>query len=65
MRLHYFSNAEYGLLTIRRRRLKLARINELNDPFEFWASQRRAPICVDEANRETVALRDDDEAIEY
>jgi len=35
MRLYHFLNAEYGLLDIRHRRLKIARINELNDPFEF------------------------------
>lgn len=35
MRLNHFLNAEYGLLNIRYRRLKIARINELNDPFEF------------------------------
>ena len=35
MRLYHFLNAEYGLLNIRHRRLKIARINELNDPFEF------------------------------
>ena len=35
MRLYHFLNAEYGLLNIRHRRLKIGRINELNDPFEF------------------------------
>lgn len=35
MRLYHFLNARYGLLDIRHRRLKIARINELNDPFEF------------------------------
>lgn len=35
MRLYHFLNAEYGLLNIRQRRLKIARISELNDPFEF------------------------------
>ena len=35
MRLYHFLNAEYGLLDMRYRRLKIARINELNDPFEF------------------------------
>lgn len=35
MRLYHFLNAEYGLLNIRHRRLKIARISELNDPFEF------------------------------
>ncbi|WP_141340314.1 DUF2971 domain-containing protein [Bradyrhizobium sp. USDA 3458] len=35
MRLYHFLNAEYGLVNIRHRRLKIGRINELNDPFEF------------------------------
>jgi hypothetical protein len=35
MRLYHFMNAKYGLQAIRRQRLKIARITELNDPFEF------------------------------
>lgn len=35
MRLHYFTTAQFGLEAIRDKRLKIARINELNDPFEF------------------------------
>lgn len=35
MRLFHFLNAEYGLKDIRERRLKIARIDALNDPFEF------------------------------
>tara|TARA_R110000772_G_scaffold4496_6_gene16002 strand:+ start:1784 stop:2503 length:720 start_codon:yes stop_codon:yes gene_type:complete len=35
MRLYYFTSKEYGLLAIKNCRLKIARINELNDPFEF------------------------------
>ena len=35
MRLFYFINEEFGLKDLRERRLKLARIAELNDPFEF------------------------------
>lgn len=35
MRLYHFLNEQYGLDNIRKRRLKVARINELNDPFEF------------------------------
>jgi hypothetical protein len=35
MRLYHFLNAKYGLQAIRRQRLKIARIDELNDPFEF------------------------------
>jgi hypothetical protein len=35
MRLYHFLNEHYGLENIQRRRLKIARINDLNDPFEF------------------------------
>lgn len=35
MRLYHFTSQKYGLLALKQRRLKLARINELNDPFEF------------------------------
>lgn len=43
MRLYHFLNAEYGLLNIHNRRLKIARINELNDPFEFLGVATRNP----------------------
>ena len=35
MRLFYFTTERFGLEAIRDSRLKIARINELNDPFEF------------------------------
>lgn len=35
MRLYHFTSQKYGLLALKQRRLKIARINELNDPFEF------------------------------
>ena len=35
MRLHYFTTERFGLEAIRDRRLKVARLDELNDPFEF------------------------------
>lgn len=35
MRLFHFLNEKYGLKDIRERRLKIARIEDLNDPFEF------------------------------
>ncbi len=35
MRLYHFINAKYGLEDLRDKRLKIARIMELNDPFEF------------------------------
>jgi hypothetical protein len=34
MRVYHFINEEYGLDDLRRRRLKIATILELNDPFE-------------------------------
>jgi hypothetical protein len=39
MRLYYFVSANYALENIIKRRLKIARLNDLNDPFEF--------MCVD------------------
>lgn len=35
MRLYHFTSQKFGLLALKDRRLKIARINELNDPFEF------------------------------
>jgi hypothetical protein len=35
MRVYHFTKAIYGLKAIRQRRLKIARISDLNDPFEF------------------------------
>jgi hypothetical protein len=35
MRIYKFLNAKYGLDALEKRRLKIARINELNDPFEL------------------------------
>jgi len=37
MRLYYFTTEKFGLESIRDRRLKIARVRELNDPFE-WIS---------------------------
>lgn len=35
MKLYHFLKEEYGLTAIRDQRLKIARISELNDPFEY------------------------------
>ncbi len=35
MRVYHFVNREFGLEDISRRRLKIATINDLNDPFEL------------------------------
>jgi len=39
MRLFHFLSAVYGLKDIRERRLKIARIDALNDPFEFLGAE--------------------------
>lgn len=39
MRLFHFVNEEYALKDIRERRVKIARIGELNDPFEFLGAE--------------------------
>lgn len=36
MRVYHFVNEEFGLEDLRRRRLKVATLNELNDPFELF-----------------------------
>lgn len=62
MRLYHFMSQTYGLLAIKKRRLKIARISELNDPFEFmgwnlrnsgirarlksWKDQRNAELGI-------------------
>jgi Protein of unknown function (DUF2971) len=43
MRLYHFTNRQYGLENIERRRLKIARIGQLNDPFEFLGVASRSP----------------------
>ena len=43
MRVYHFINAKFGLQAIRRRRLKIARISELNDPFEFLQVASKNP----------------------
>jgi Protein of unknown function (DUF2971) len=35
MRVYHFVNKQYGLENISKRRLKISRLTELNDPFEF------------------------------
>lgn len=38
MRIFHFINEEFGLENLRRRRLKIATLGELNDPFEFLSA---------------------------
>jgi hypothetical protein len=35
MKLYYFTKSEFALAAIRQRQLKIARISDVNDPFEF------------------------------
>jgi hypothetical protein len=37
MRVFHFIDEEFGLEDLRRRRLKIATLNELNDPFELFS----------------------------
>ncbi len=37
MLVYHFLNEEYGLQSIEKRRLKISRLTDLNDPFEFYA----------------------------
>ena len=38
MRLYYFTKENYGLSNLREKHLKIARISQLNDPFEFMGT---------------------------
>lgn len=38
MIVYHFISSEFALKALRDRRLKISRINELNDPFEFCAA---------------------------
>jgi hypothetical protein len=44
MQVYHFVSANYGLDDLRRRRVKIATIDDLNDPFEF--------LCIDLSNPE-------------
>ena len=44
MRLYHMLNAKYGLEALRKRRLKIATIMELNDPFEFLGVDLADPM---------------------
>jgi len=48
MRLYHFVKEKYGLLNLQHRRLKVARIADLNDPFEFF------PACPDAKARRVI-----------
>ncbi len=43
MRVYHFMNSKYGLQALRRKRLKLALIDQLNDPFELLGIASRDP----------------------
>lgn len=44
MRLYHFTTQTYGLMALRNRRLKIARVDDLNDPFEFLSWDVRDPL---------------------
>lgn len=55
MRVYHFLNARYGLEALTRRRLRISRILELNDPFEFLGvdlSDRDFRVAIRETKRE-------------
>lgn len=43
MRVYHFVNKEYGLENLRKKRLKIATLNELNDPFELFGVEFSDP----------------------
>ncbi len=43
MIVYHFTSSEFALKALRDRRLKIARINELNDPFELCAADFTNP----------------------
>ena len=43
-RLYHYLNGEHGLSTLQHRRVRVSRILELNDPFEFLALNLRDPV---------------------
>ena len=43
-RLYHYWNGEHGLWTLQKRRVRISRILELNDPFEFLALNLRDPV---------------------
>lgn len=54
MLVYHFIKAEYGITALRSRRLKVARIHNLNDPFEFLAPD----LSSTEARRAFLKLKD-------
>ena len=43
MRVYQFMKAQHGVNVIKNRRLKISRIRELNDPFEFLGVELSDP----------------------
>ena len=43
-RVYHFVSARYGLDDLRQRRLKVALLDELNDPFDLWAIAQPNPV---------------------
>src|SRR5436305_495874 len=51
MRAFHLVSAEYGLQDVRKRRLKIATLDELNDPFDFFGADLGDP-----ADRKKLAI---------
>jgi hypothetical protein len=45
LRAYHFVGSEYGLDDLRKRRLKIATVADLNDPFELLPSSRDLTVC--------------------
>ena len=44
MRLYHFINADYAVEAVGLRRLKISRLDKLNDPFEMFAGTQGDPL---------------------
>src|SRR5262245_59683864 len=44
MRAYYFTSTQYGIENLRKRRIKISRLQELNDPFELLSTELSTEI---------------------
>jgi hypothetical protein len=56
MRVYHFLSAEHALDNIRRRRIKIATFDTLNDPFELWAVAQRSRGVRADLNRWKITM---------
>jgi len=54
MRMFYFTSREYAIKNIENQRLKIATIDKMNDPFEFYINFNRSEKMLDESEIEAV-----------